>query len=123
MCHRLLDPEDQGYHPVNYPDVLLCIDDGKEFRKWEAMEQNHRGHITVKICKCGCLLEAHFDHRKHFYDTKWTREKVIQEIRTSEKRGEIRLCKRKNRSLYEAAKRRFGNWRNAIRAAKSPIYQ
>jgi hypothetical protein len=111
-------PEDDGYRPQNYQEALLCASCGKEFRKWESMERAHKGHITFKLCKCGSVLDAHFDLKRKFYDVKWTRERVIEEIKIAEKEGRIHQCYKENRPLQKAAQRRFGSWKNAIRVAK-----
>lgn len=114
ICHRALLSEDDGYRPQKYQDALFCGPCGKEFRRWEAMERAHKGKIKFRPFE---ILEPYFDHRKHFYNAKWTREKVLNDIREARERGALRQCYRQNRPLWDAARRRFGTWKKAVRAS------
>lgn len=89
------------YYATTYPDVHAAAD--RLFGSWKA-----------------AIEAAGLDYSKIRRYQKWTRERVISQIRKAHKQGKpinSIAMQNNNKALYMAAIKRFDNWENAVSAA------
>ncbi len=89
------------YYATTYPDVYAAAE--RLFGSWKA-----------------AIETAGLDYSKIRRYKKWSREKVIKQIKEANAKGRLinsNAKQKNNKPLYMAAVKRFGNWENAVKAA------
>ena len=89
------------YYATTYPDVYAAAE--RLFGSWKV-----------------AIEAAGLDYSKICRYKKWSREKVIRQIKEAHVKGRLinsNAKQKNNKPLYMAAVKRFGNWENAVKAA------
>ncbi len=89
------------YYATNYPDVYAAAE--RLFGSWK-----------------NAIEAAGLDYSKVRIYRRWSREKVIKQIKEAHTKGKpinSSAMQKSDKPLYMAAIKRFGNWENAVKAA------